>query len=184
MEGPNEEAEASISTENVREGPNTTLNTNGASALRRKAAKRTLSWDLTAGELDLVSPPQRQAKDNPATKKPRLEEPISASTDEANANTAPDQATAALPTDANVETRRCRSREGQSYLGECLLDTRRRLKAEPCSYKYPQEEVGYGEQDRLVCCSCNGSRSNQIAVPAQMELLLGCQDRPSDWTHG
>jgi hypothetical protein len=56
--------------------------------LRRKAAKRTLPWELAAGELDLVSPPP-QAEDVQATKKPRLEEPCSASTDETTANTAP-----------------------------------------------------------------------------------------------
>jgi hypothetical protein len=43
--------------------------------LRRKAAKRTLPWDLKPGELDLVSP-QQQTEDIQATKKPRLETPI------------------------------------------------------------------------------------------------------------
>jgi hypothetical protein len=41
----------------------------------RKAAKRTLPWDLNAGEL-LVS----QDQDNPARKKPRLEEPLPTTT--------------------------------------------------------------------------------------------------------
>jgi hypothetical protein len=79
MEGPNEEAEASISTANEEEDPNL----NPTVAVRRKAAKRTLPWDLSAGELDLVSPPQPQAEVLPATKKQRLGDPISVSTDEA-----------------------------------------------------------------------------------------------------
>jgi hypothetical protein len=46
--------------------------------LRRKAAKRTLPFDLAAEEL-LVS----QAEDNPARKKPRLEEPLPTLIDQA-----------------------------------------------------------------------------------------------------
>jgi hypothetical protein len=42
MEGPTEEDEASVSTENVGEGPNTDLNTNDTIKVRRKAATRTL----------------------------------------------------------------------------------------------------------------------------------------------
>jgi hypothetical protein len=85
MQRPTEEAEASISTENVvRESPTTNLNTSGTFAVRRTAAKRTLPWDLAAGELILASPPlSPQAEDIPSTKKPRLEEPLSASADEA-----------------------------------------------------------------------------------------------------
>jgi hypothetical protein len=76
-----EEAEASIPTENVIEGPNTNLNSNGTSAARRKAAKRSLPWDLSAGELDLAPPPPPpQTEVIPAAKRPRLEEPITAST--------------------------------------------------------------------------------------------------------
>jgi hypothetical protein len=79
--------EASISMEeNVRDDPNP----NPIVAARRKAAKRTLPWDLAAGELDLVSP---QAEDIPAAarKKPRLEEPLPTTTDEAaRKNASPD----------------------------------------------------------------------------------------------
>jgi hypothetical protein len=45
-----EEAEASIPTENEEEDPNL----NRTFAVRRKAAKRTLPWDLVAGELNVV----------------------------------------------------------------------------------------------------------------------------------
>jgi hypothetical protein len=84
MQGPTtEEAEASVSTEHVREGPDTVTSqntVNGSVAVRRKVAKRTLPWDLSAGELDLVSPPSPpQAEVIPATKKPRLEEPFTGS---------------------------------------------------------------------------------------------------------
>jgi hypothetical protein len=86
MQGPNEEAEASISTANVRESPDTatSLNANAAFAVRRKGAKRTLPWALAAEELDLVSSPPSKAEIVPARKKSRLEEPISGSTDEAD----------------------------------------------------------------------------------------------------
>jgi hypothetical protein len=77
--------EASVSTENETEDPDENLNR--TFAVRRKAAKRTLPWFLPSDELELVSP--SQAEDIRATKKPRLEEPISASTDETTANIAP-----------------------------------------------------------------------------------------------
>jgi hypothetical protein len=54
IQEPNEEAEASISTENASDDSNENLNR--TVAVRRKAAKRTHPWDLKAGELDLVSP--------------------------------------------------------------------------------------------------------------------------------
>jgi hypothetical protein len=69
--------EASISIENVREDP--TLS--DTFAVRRKAAKRTLPWDLAVDELELVS--LQQAEEIRAMKRPRLEEPSSVSTDEA-----------------------------------------------------------------------------------------------------
>jgi hypothetical protein len=97
MQEPTEDKddEASISMENETEDENL----NRTFAVRRKAAKRTLPWDLAAGELDLVSP--SQAEDIRATKKPRLEEPISASTDETTANTALADRAVALPADSD-----------------------------------------------------------------------------------
>jgi hypothetical protein len=68
-------------------------------AVRRKAANRTLPWDLAAGELDLVPPPP--AEEIPARKKRRLEEAFSASTaptDElARKNASPDVSVGLLP---------------------------------------------------------------------------------------
>jgi hypothetical protein len=79
---PTEGDEASIPTEIVREAPilNCTV------AVRRKAAKRTHPWDLIAGELQLVSPLPK-AEDESARKKPRLEEPLPTTTDEAAGKT-------------------------------------------------------------------------------------------------
>jgi hypothetical protein len=79
-----EEAEASIPTEHMGEGSDDPddPDLNVTVVVRRKAAKRTSPWDLAAGELILVSPPP-QPEEIPAAKKPRLEEPFSASTDEA-----------------------------------------------------------------------------------------------------
>jgi hypothetical protein len=74
IQEPNEDDDASIST------------VNRPVTVRRKAAKRTLPWDLAAGELDLVSP--SQAEEIPARKKQRLEEPLLATIDEAASKTA------------------------------------------------------------------------------------------------
>jgi hypothetical protein len=68
MQNPTNHAEASIPTENVSDDDpdwNRTVN------VRRKAAKRTLPFDLTAEEL-LVS----HDEDDPAKKKPRLEDSL------------------------------------------------------------------------------------------------------------
>jgi hypothetical protein len=59
-------------------------NMNHTVKTRRKAATRTLPFELTAEEL-LVS----QDEDNPARKKPRLEEPLPTTPDEAARKTAP-----------------------------------------------------------------------------------------------
>jgi hypothetical protein len=79
MQNPTDQAEASIPTE-------TTVTNNGpdwnrAVNVRRKAAKRTHPFDLTAEELELVSPPP-QDEDIPARKRPRREEPLPTTTDE------------------------------------------------------------------------------------------------------
>jgi hypothetical protein len=99
-----EEVEPTIPTEIVSNGPSRpNLNATPTVAARRKAAKRTLPWDLKAGELDLVSPtPQPQAELIPARKKPRLEEPFSASTDEAARKTASTDVSEGLPPPAAI----------------------------------------------------------------------------------
>jgi hypothetical protein len=99
MQEPNEHDEALIPTEIVSDGPNL----NRAVKEGRKAAKRTLPWDLAAGELDLVSP-QPRAEDIPARKKRRLEEPFSASTEEAASTTAsPDVLEGLSPPAADID---------------------------------------------------------------------------------
>jgi hypothetical protein len=72
MEGPNEEAEAFIPMENVRDGPNL----NRTFTVRRKAAKRTEPW---YNYLASPPPPSPQDEAIPARKKPRLD-PIISST--------------------------------------------------------------------------------------------------------
>jgi hypothetical protein len=93
MQGPPEDNddEGSISMENEREDP--TLS--DTFAVRRKAAKRTLPWDLAADELELVSP--QQAEDIRATKRPRLEESSFALTDEAAAELSSHDTVVSLP---------------------------------------------------------------------------------------
>jgi hypothetical protein len=73
------------------EGPNL----NRSVIVRRRAAKRTLPWDLPADELELVSPPQ--AEDTQATKKLRLERPFPTSADEAATKNMSHDTEVALP---------------------------------------------------------------------------------------
>jgi hypothetical protein len=105
MQESTEEAEASIPTEPVPDGPPPS---GGTVMSRRKAAKRSLPWDLAAGELNLLSP-QPQVVNIPARKKQRLEEPFSASvasTDDAAAKTASPDVSVGLSAAAdNADTR-------------------------------------------------------------------------------
>jgi hypothetical protein len=109
LQEPTEDDEALIPTEivSMSYGPN----------LLRKVAKRTLPWDQAAGELDLVSL-QPQAEDIPAArKKPRLEEPLPTTTDEAARNTASPDVPVGLPPptddddDVNAHPSRARGRQ-------------------------------------------------------------------------
>jgi hypothetical protein len=85
---PTEDDEASIPTEHVRNGPNL----NRTFTVRRKAAKRTLPWKVTADEIQLALSPL-QDEDIRETKRRRLEEPL----DEAATNTTPHTTAVALP---------------------------------------------------------------------------------------
>jgi hypothetical protein len=95
MQEPTEGAEASIPTENVGDEDGDDPNLNGTFAVRRKAAKRTLPWNLEAEELELVPPSHAEA--TPATKRPRLEEPFSATTDVAATNISSHDTAVSLP---------------------------------------------------------------------------------------
>jgi hypothetical protein len=96
---PTEDDEASIPTEHVRNGPNQ----NRTFTLRRKAAKRILPWDLPVDEIQLASPPPH-GEDTRETKRPRLEEPVATSTDEATTkNTLHDTMVVLSPPDAAVD---------------------------------------------------------------------------------
>jgi hypothetical protein len=96
MQGPlthtTEDDEASTPTESVRDDPNM----NRTVKERRKAAKHTLPWDLKEGELDLVL----QEEDTPARKKPRLEEPLLATSDEVTRDAASPDVSEGLNTPA------------------------------------------------------------------------------------
>jgi hypothetical protein len=74
-------------------------NMNHSAIEHRKAAKRTLPWDLEARELELASPQPPQDEDIPtvARKKPRLEEPLSTTPDEAATKTASPVVSVGLP---------------------------------------------------------------------------------------
>jgi hypothetical protein len=91
--------EASVPTENGGDDPDLNVTV----AVRRKAAKRTFPFELAAEELLLVSSSSLspQAEDIPVTKKPRVEDPISASKDEADTKISSHDTTRALsPPDA------------------------------------------------------------------------------------
>jgi hypothetical protein len=101
MQGPStptltEDVEASIPTEHaVRNGPH-------LSAGNRKAAKRTFPWELAADEIQLALPRLQDEDDyTRETKRPRLEEPVPTSTDEATTEkTSHDTTVALLPPEA------------------------------------------------------------------------------------
>jgi hypothetical protein len=107
MQETTEDNEASILTENAREDPKL----NRTVAVRRKAAKRTLPWDLAARELLLASPPQDE--EIRARKKRRLEEPLPTTTDEAARKTSSPEVSVGLPPyaadndDVNVDPVTC-----------------------------------------------------------------------------
>jgi hypothetical protein len=112
-------AEASIPTENVEEDPNL----NVTFPVRRKAAKRTLPWDLKAGELNLMpSLSSPQAEDIPATKKPRLEKPFSATADDATSPSVLQRACLALTIGPTT------SKESDMIAGHLLFESN----AAPC----------------------------------------------------
>jgi hypothetical protein len=92
MQEPTEDTEASISTENVREGPNLNL-----VEAHRRPTKRTLPCDLKVGDLDPVPLLPPQAEDIRAMKKPRLEKPFSAPTDEAARKLSSNDTAVSLP---------------------------------------------------------------------------------------
>jgi hypothetical protein len=77
---------------------------NRAVNVHRKAAKRTLPWDLEAEELLLLSSPPPQAEDiQTARKKQRLEEPLPETTDEAARKTASPDISVGLPSPAAAD---------------------------------------------------------------------------------
>jgi hypothetical protein len=94
MQNPTDQAEASISTETAV--INNDPNLNHPVTVCRKAAKRTLPFDLATGELNLLSL-SPQAEGIPAArKKPRLEEPLPPTTDEAAGKAASPDVTVGL----------------------------------------------------------------------------------------
>jgi hypothetical protein len=96
---PTEDDFAFVPTEHhVRNG----TNLNRTFTVRRKAAKRTFPWDLSADEVQLALP-RPQDEDTRETKRPRLEEPFSTSTNEATTTQNTSHSTAvALTPDADA----------------------------------------------------------------------------------
>jgi hypothetical protein len=80
---PTEGDQASIPTEHALNSPNL----NRTFTVRRKAAKRTFPWELTADEIQLALP-RPQDEDTRETKRPRrLEEPVPTSTEASSKTT-------------------------------------------------------------------------------------------------
>jgi hypothetical protein len=113
MQGPTDEAEASIPEETLSNGPNLNPNTYRTVTVHRKAAKRILPWDLPTDEIQPVLP-RPQDEDIPARKKQRLDESLHTTTDEAARKTASPDVRVGFPSpaadhdDANASTL-CRS---------------------------------------------------------------------------
>jgi hypothetical protein len=75
------------------------------SAFSRKVSKRTLPWDLPAIEIQLALPQlQEEDKEIRKTKRPRLEEPFSASTDEYTTTHTPHGTLVTTPTSSATAT--------------------------------------------------------------------------------
>jgi hypothetical protein len=88
MHNPTDQAESSIPTETVREDPNL----NRTFTVCRKAAKRSESWYVAPPPQNIAAP-----LSIPARKKPRIEEPLATSTDEAATKTASTDISVGLP---------------------------------------------------------------------------------------
>jgi hypothetical protein len=81
---------------------------------------------------------QPQAEDITATKKPRLEEPLSASVDEAATQISPHDAAVSLPADADHTD----ADPAKVPADARSLDTKRRRKADQRTYEYLQKMAG------------------------------------------
>jgi hypothetical protein len=97
MQNPTDQAgaEASITTETTVTSNDP--NWNRTVAVRRKSAKRTHPFNLAAEELNLVSSTPQAEDIPPARKKPRLQEPLTAVTNEAATKTASFDISVPLP---------------------------------------------------------------------------------------
>ncbi len=134
-------------------------NLNCTFAVRWKAAKRSETWFLAPPlpQNTLVPlPPSPQGEDIPARKKPRLDEYLPTTTDEAARKTSAPNVPAGIPPpaadydDANVgyvtDTQANVGATGITGLG-----TRRRCKAENSSHEHMQEEAWEEAHDRSGC---------------------------------
>jgi hypothetical protein len=173
MQKPTEEADTSISAENAREDPNL----NGTFIDYRKAAKRNLPWDLASRELYL-------AEDIPATKKPRLEEPISAPTDEAAVNTSLRGTEVNLPADAdaNLVDADADPVNDNWAIDRWTPEEDAKLKsamANTCKKKYGKEyKTDWGAIPTLV------SGRTKIQCCSRWQDIFNSHHRPGDWTYG
>jgi hypothetical protein len=102
--------EASIPAEHVRDDPNTNPNQYRTVTVRRQAAKRTFPWDLAADEIQLALPRPQDEDEyiHEAKRRRRLEEePVPTSTDEAiTENTSHDTVVALPPPHAATDSDR------------------------------------------------------------------------------
>jgi hypothetical protein len=176
-----EDDDAPIPPETVSSNPNMTesnvADMNRTVIVRRKAAKHTLPFDLAAGELDLV-PSTSQAEDIPATatKKRRLEDSISAPTDEAATNNASSDVSVGLPAAAAAE-----------YVdADPLMDTQPNAEATRVTARWKTEEDA-----RLTRAVANTSKkrwgkkykTDWVAVAALVpgRTKLQCKNRWMSW---
>jgi hypothetical protein len=95
MQNPTDDDEAPIPTETTVSNKNNPSNITRIFEERHKAAERSLLWDLTVEDVNLMS--SLQDEDIPARKRPRLEEILPATTDAATRKTASPDVLSDLP---------------------------------------------------------------------------------------
>jgi hypothetical protein len=195
MQDPTDQAEALIPIETVSNDSNV----DPTVTLRRKAAKRTLPFDLTEEELNLMTPPQ--AEDNPARKKPRLEEPLPTTTVQATReNASPDvseglnpptadndDANADLLTDTQPNAGGATPATGSWTLEEdaklinAVANTSKKKRGK--EYTLKDAIQTQGDKSWIEISALVPGRT-RISVLSQMARLLASDHRRDEWTQG
>jgi hypothetical protein len=170
-----EDNEASVTTENEIDDPNL----NRTVTMRRKAAKRTLPFDLVAEELLLVpslslSPQAEaslQAEGIPvARKKPRIEEPLPITTDEAAKKAASPDVSVGLPPPA-----------ADNHDADAVTDSQPNAAATRTTGRWTKDEDA--ELTRAIMNNSRMKLGNEIKIDwAAVAALVHSRTKKQCWT--